>query len=332
MISLAGMRRSFVISSIIKSWVVCKGASVSAAACWMVEIVLGTTFVLWRRQAHAPPPLTQLLLLRTKDVPGFLNGGGGSLISAAPFDFLLKYELGHLVPTLIQTLWSVMSSSESPVKLTFSSHCFRNTTLDNSILKIRYRVESKESIFKSSSITRLYRWDAKGEKEVLVAEWEKNWFKSDQYRITRSSTGEHDFTPLKEILPNTWGFACSAILWVTDDTSICKRVSRPSITNSNRSFKGPRPYKEESGQQFTWRTRPCSLKVILSLSRLLATSIDWYEICFSALQGWWTCWRKGAAGGRIPQTPLHHQTSTSMSRVALWHQSPGLNNSWYDSP
>jgi hypothetical protein len=105
-----------------------------------------------------------------------------------------------------------MSSSESPVKLTFSSHCFRNTTLDNSILKIRYRVESKESIFKSSSITRLYRWDAKGEKEVLVAEWEKNWFKSDQYRITRSSTGEHDFTPLKEILPNTWGFACSAIL------------------------------------------------------------------------------------------------------------------------
>ncbi len=106
-----------------------------------------------------------------------------------------------------------MSSSVSaPVKLTLSSNCVRNTTLENDDLKLHYRVETKDSIFSSSYITRLYRWDAKTEKEVLVAEWEKNWFKGDRYRIVRSSSSEGDFTPLKEILPNSWGFPCSAML------------------------------------------------------------------------------------------------------------------------
>lgn len=105
-------------------------------------------------------------------------------------------------------------TGSAPVKLTLSSNFLRNTSFDNDDLDIHYRVETNASIFNPSPLTKLYRWDTKAEKEVLVAEWKKSCWSSDKYRIVAHASGEHDFTPVWEILPHTWGLPYSAMLCV----------------------------------------------------------------------------------------------------------------------
>lgn len=74
-------------------------------------------------------------------------------------------------------------TGSAPVKLTLSSNFLRNTSFDNDDLDIHYRVETNASIFNPSPLTKLYRWDTKAEKEVLIAEWKKSCWSSDKYRI-----------------------------------------------------------------------------------------------------------------------------------------------------
>ncbi|KLO20086.1 hypothetical protein SCHPADRAFT_884843 [Schizopora paradoxa] len=119
-------------------------------------------------------------------------------------------------------------TGNAPVKLTCSSVFLRNASFDNDDLGIHYRVETEASVFSVRPLTKLYRWDMKSEKEVLVAEWKKRCWSSDKYHIVARSNGEHDFMPVWEIMPNTWGFQYSSMF---------------------------------DGRLMIWRTRTCSLKL-----------------------------------------------------------------------
>lgn len=121
-------------------------------------------------------------------------------------------------------MWTTDNNDKPVLKLDAAHYSLRNTTFENSVLGIHYRVVTPESALKSTNCTKVYRWDANANQDVLVAEWEQNWFKGDRIRLhqpelgcsdSSSLTGGEDgFVPLKEVLQVTWGTAGSSWLYV----------------------------------------------------------------------------------------------------------------------
>lgn len=82
--------------------------------------------------------------------------------------------------------------------LTLSSNSLRNTTMDSDADNIHYLISTAEGRLSAKSMTTIRRLDRETGEYVLVAEWERNMFKSD--RVRWPSSGTSDFLSVGDVL------------------------------------------------------------------------------------------------------------------------------------
>ena len=81
------------------------------------------------------------------------------------------------------------------------SRSLRNVTIDCNAENIHYVVSTPEGVFASKAMTTIKRLDPKTGEYVLIAELERNMFKSDRMRLYNPPTS--DFLPINEVLKRT---------------------------------------------------------------------------------------------------------------------------------
>lgn len=119
-----------------------------------------------------------------------------------------------------------------PLTLTLSKNSLHNTTIDCDSADIHYVVSTPKGGFGAKKITTIHRWESKTQEYSLVAEWERNCFRSDRLRLLNSITSE--FLPVKDVLTT------KGMPW-----SVC--FNRAFIAND--------------GKRYVWKSRPFSLKL-----------------------------------------------------------------------
>lgn len=108
-----------------------------------------------------------------------------------------------------------------------------DTTLVCDTLNVQYDIKTTGKWFHRQQITLITRTDAKNEKSVLVAEWERNWM-NDRVRLPKSVSNE--FMPAGHILRRVyqWKF--------------------PYFFQIKLAF-------QANGKVYFWNSLPCSLKL-----------------------------------------------------------------------
>lgn len=103
--------------------------------------------------------------------------------------------------------------SMKPLTLTLSKNSLHNTAIDCDSADIHYVVSTPKGGFGAKKITTIHRWESKTQEYSLVAEWERNCFRSDRLRLLNSITSE--FLPVKDVL-TTKGMPWSVCLYVSN--------------------------------------------------------------------------------------------------------------------
>ena len=101
-------------------------------------------------------------------------------------------------------------SSDSSINLVFATESLSNNTIKCDELGIRYRIHTP-SVF-GDRITSIHRWDNETQKEMLIAEMEKQSFSSQRIRIAPGigldAVGPSvPFVPVSKFFPSTGGWS-----------------------------------------------------------------------------------------------------------------------------
>ncbi|KLO20079.1 hypothetical protein SCHPADRAFT_884837 [Schizopora paradoxa] len=91
----------------------------------------------------------------------------------------------------------------------------RNTTLDCDALGIHYQVTSDSHLLVTSKTTRVHRWDRRSNQNILVAEWIRHNFHSDEFKFPNSNGGVT--VPVKTFMDCHLGFATNEWSFVGND-------------------------------------------------------------------------------------------------------------------
>lgn len=102
-----------------------------------------------------------------------------------------------------------LSSSSKP-KLTLSKGSSSNDKYDCDALGIHYELSTPQSLIRSTRLSTISKWDARLNRTVPVAEWERFMFKKD--KIKMEALGANDFVLVNDVFPQTWGVQGSATL------------------------------------------------------------------------------------------------------------------------
>ncbi|KLO20082.1 hypothetical protein SCHPADRAFT_28935 [Schizopora paradoxa] len=78
---------------------------------------------------------------------------------------------------------------DSNPSLFLSHDNLRNTTLDCDALGIHYQVSSEKHHLITGKNTKVHRWDKQSGQNVLVAEWERRNFHSDEFKFPNATGG-----------------------------------------------------------------------------------------------------------------------------------------------
>lgn len=85
----------------------------------------------------------------------------------------------------------------------------RNTTLDCDALGIHYQVTSDSHLLVTSKTTRVHRWDRRSNQNILVAEWIRHNFHSDEFKFPNANGGVT--VPVKTFMDCHLGFATKCV-------------------------------------------------------------------------------------------------------------------------
>lgn len=108
----------------------------------------------------------------------------------------------------IESLPSLSSSSKP--KLTLSKGSSSNDKYDCDALGIHFELSTPQSVIRSTRLSTITKWDARLNRMVPVAEWERFMFKKD--KIKMEALGANDFVLVNDVFPQTWGVQGSATL------------------------------------------------------------------------------------------------------------------------
>ena len=101
-----------------------------------------------------------------------------------------------------------LTANDDVPRLIFSKNSLRNASMNCDALGIHYRISTPTGMHLHRT-TQLTRWIPRLEEYELVAEWERNAFQKDRYRILRNSVGDADFVPITDVFPKTSGLDSS---------------------------------------------------------------------------------------------------------------------------
>lgn len=102
-----------------------------------------------------------------------------------------------------------LSSSSKPT-LILSKGSSSNDKYDCDALGIHYELSTPQSMIRSTRLSTITKWDARLNRTVPVAEWERVMFKKD--KIKMEALGANDFVLVNDVFPQTWGVEGSATL------------------------------------------------------------------------------------------------------------------------
>ncbi|KAH8112875.1 hypothetical protein DFH11DRAFT_1545422 [Phellopilus nigrolimitatus] len=88
-------------------------------------------------------------------------------------------------------------------RLIFSNNSLRNNVLECDSQALYYRLFTPTNgILKTQRVTQVTRWDARSNREIIIAEWSNDTFKKDQLKMY----SEARFRPMRHVLrvPSTY--------------------------------------------------------------------------------------------------------------------------------
>ncbi|KLO20083.1 hypothetical protein SCHPADRAFT_992192 [Schizopora paradoxa] len=96
-----------------------------------------------------------------------------------------------------------MSSNPS---LIMSHDSLRNTTFDCDALGIHYQVSTEKRHLICGKNTKVNRWDKQSNGNLLVAEWERHSFHSDEFKFPNATGGGTVTVPVSTFIKKHYGF------------------------------------------------------------------------------------------------------------------------------